>query len=151
MLRSSLPTVDARGAFGEVLDRATADVSEPAGSWASKVHSHLGSVERSGRVSMRFLAARDSRPIRSGWHRRRRMSPTVFRDGPFRFFFFSREEERLHIDVQSPDGEAKFWIEPQIELARNYELSAQDLSRTLQLVVDHEQEIRDAWHEHFDT
>jgi hypothetical protein len=44
------------------------------------------------------------------------VSPTVFRDGPFRFFFFSREEERLHIHVQSPDGEAKFWIEPRIEL-----------------------------------
>jgi hypothetical protein len=51
--------------------------------------------------------------------------------------------------VQSPDGEAKFWIEPKIELARNYRLSAQDLSRALQLVADHEQEIRDAWHRHF--
>jgi hypothetical protein len=78
------------------------------------------------------------------------MSPTVFRDGPFRFFFFSREEERLHIHVQSPDGEAKFWIEPSIELARSYRLGAQDLGRVLQLVVDHEQEIRDAWHRHFD-
>ena len=57
----------------------------------------------------------------------------MFRDGPFRFFFFSREEERLHIHVQSPDGEAKFWIEPNIELARNYQLSAQDLSRVLQV------------------
>ena len=47
------------------------------------------------------------------------MSPTVFRDGPFRFFFFSREGERVHVHVQSPDGEAKFWIEPEIELARN--------------------------------
>jgi hypothetical protein len=27
------------------------------------------------------------------------LSPTVFRDGPFRFFFFSREESRLHIHV----------------------------------------------------
>jgi Domain of unknown function (DUF4160) len=77
------------------------------------------------------------------------VSPTVFRDGPFRFFFFSREEARLHIHVQSSDGEAKFWIEPEIGLARNYELSAQDLSRVLQLVVDHEQEIRDAWRRHF--
>ena len=66
------------------------------------------------------------------------MSPTVFRDAPFRFFFFSREEERLHIHVQSADGEAKLWIEPQIELARNYQLSAADLSRVLELVVDHE-------------
>jgi hypothetical protein len=40
-------------------------------------------------------------------------------------------------------------IEPHIELARNYQLSAQGLSRVLQLVVDHEQEIRDAWQRHF--
>jgi hypothetical protein len=78
------------------------------------------------------------------------MSPTIFRDGAFRFFFFSREEERLHVHVQSPDGEAKFWIDPEIELARSYRLSDQDLKRVLQLVIDREQEIRDAWHRHFD-
>jgi hypothetical protein len=77
------------------------------------------------------------------------VSPTVFRDGPFRFFFFSREEERVHIHVHSPDGEAKFWLEPEIALARNYQLGEQDLRRVLQLVVDHEQEIRDAWQRHF--
>jgi len=48
-------------------------------------------------------------------------------------------------------GEAKIWIEPEIELARNYQLSDQDLSRVLQLVIEHEQEIRDAWHRHFDS
>ena len=58
-------------------------------------------------------------------------------------------EERLHIHVQSADGEAKFWIEPEIELARNHQLSPQDLSRVLELIVEHEQEIRDAWHRHF--
>jgi Domain of unknown function (DUF4160) len=77
------------------------------------------------------------------------VSPTVFRDGPFRFFFFSREEERIHIHVQSADGEAKFWMEPEIELARNYELSDQDLKRIVELIIDHEQEIRDAWARHF--
>ena len=81
---------------------------------------------------------------------RRQDEPTIFRDGPFRFFFFSLDEERLHVHVQSPDGEAKFWIEPEIETARSYRLSDQDLKRVLQLVVDHEQEIRDAWHRHFD-
>lgn len=55
------------------------------------------------------------------------------------------------LHVQSADGEAKVWIEPEIELARNYELSDQDLSRVLELVKDHEQEIRDAWHKHFDS
>ena len=59
------------------------------------------------------------------------MSPTVFRDGPFRFFFFSREKERLHIHVQPADGESKFWIEPRVELARNDQLTQQDMSRVL--------------------
>lgn len=68
---------------------------------------------------------------------------------PFPVLLLSREEERLHIHVQSADGEAKFWLDPAIELARNYQLSDQDLSRVLQLVVDHEQEIRDAWRRHF--
>jgi len=77
------------------------------------------------------------------------VSPTVFREGPFRFFFFSREEARIHVHVQTADGEAKFWIEPQIELARKYELSDQDVSRALELIVEHEQEIRDAWTRHF--
>jgi hypothetical protein len=40
------------------------------------------------------------------------MSPTVFRHGPFRFFFLSREEDRLHIHVQSAEDEAKFWVGP---------------------------------------
>jgi len=55
----------------------------------------------------------------------------------------------MHIHVQSADGEAKFWIEPEIELARNHELTEQDLRRAVELIVDHEQEIRDAWTRHF--
>jgi hypothetical protein len=53
------------------------------------------------------------------------------------------------VHVQTADGEAKFWIEPEIELARNYELSDRDLSRALELIIEHEQEIRDAWTRHF--
>lgn len=77
------------------------------------------------------------------------MSPTVFREGPFRFFFFSREETRVHVHVQSPDGEAKFWLEPDVELAQNYGLSSPDLRRVEQSVREHEQEIHDAWNDHF--
>ncbi len=79
------------------------------------------------------------------------MSPTVFREGPFRFFFFSREEARIHVHVHSAEGEAKVWLDPEIELARNHGLSDQDLSRVLELTIDHEQEIRDAWRRHFRT
>ena len=40
------------------------------------------------------------------------MSPTLFRERGYRFFFFSREEARMHVHVYHADGEAKFWLEP---------------------------------------
>lgn len=55
------------------------------------------------------------------------MSPTVFRESGYRFFFFSREEERMHVHVQAAEGEAKFWLEPEIELATNYHFSRKQL------------------------
>ena len=51
------------------------------------------------------------------------MSPTVLRIKGYRFFFFSREETRKHIHVHCAKGEAKFWLEPNIELAKNFGLS----------------------------
>lgn len=77
------------------------------------------------------------------------MSPTIFREGGFRFFFFSREERRMHVHVWSPKGEAKFWMEPGIEVARNYGLSDVDLRKAGELVKEHRNEIRDAWTRHF--
>jgi hypothetical protein len=53
------------------------------------------------------------------------MSPTVFRERGYRFFFFSREEVRMHVHVVSGDGEAKSWLEPEIVLARNYNFVGQ--------------------------
>jgi hypothetical protein len=77
------------------------------------------------------------------------MSPTVFRDGPFRFYFFSREEPRIHVHVQCPDGEAKFWLEPQVALAQNFGLSDQQLRTVQSLIEAHTHEIRGAWTKHF--
>ncbi len=77
------------------------------------------------------------------------MSPTVLRVGPYRFYFFSREEDRPHVHVQSSDGEAKFWLEPQLDLAQNYGLADRDLARIRDLIGEHEDEIRNAWHQHF--
>ena len=52
--------------------------------------------------------------------------------------------------MQSADGEAKFWLDPRIELARNHGLISQDISRIERLVEEHATEIRDAWNEHFE-
>ena len=77
------------------------------------------------------------------------MAPTVFREGSFRFFFFSREESRIHIHVAHTDGEAKFWLEPNIELALNKGLNSKQVSEALLLVQQHHEEILDAWKSHF--
>jgi hypothetical protein len=77
------------------------------------------------------------------------LSPTVFRDGEFRFFFFSLEESRVHIHVSHPDGEAKFWLKPNIELARNIGLSSTKIKDAERLVASRHQEILDAWNNHF--
>ena len=77
------------------------------------------------------------------------MSPTIFRDGSLRFYFFSREVSRIHVHVKGPDGEAKFWIEPSIELTQNYGLTERQVKAALKLIQEHEDEIRQAWATHF--
>ncbi len=77
------------------------------------------------------------------------MSPTVVRDGQFRLFFFSREETRIHIHVAHPDGEAKFWLTPQVTLATHVGLSERQRREAQAVVEAHLKEIEDAWHRHF--
>lgn len=79
------------------------------------------------------------------------MSPTVFREKGYRFFFFSREESRIHVHVASGDGEAKFWLEPDLELAKNYGYNRQQLKEIESLVEDHRDELVSAWKQHFSS
>jgi len=73
------------------------------------------------------------------------MTPTVFREKGFRFFFFSREEDRMHVHVISGDGEAKYWLEPEIELAKNYRYSNKQLNDIESLIEAHKDELISAW------
>lgn len=77
------------------------------------------------------------------------MSPTIFRIRGYRFYFFSREEPRLHVHVHHETGEAKIWLEPEIVIAQNYGLSPARLAAALRLAQEHEDEIRTTWQAHF--
>jgi len=77
------------------------------------------------------------------------VSPTIFRYRNYRFFFFSREEPRLHVHVISPDGEAKFWLDPEIELAVSKGLTTAELNELKHIVEERENEIREHWRRHF--
>jgi len=77
------------------------------------------------------------------------MSPTVFRYRGYRFFFFSREERRIHIHVYCTEGEAKFWITPSVTLAKNYGLSSRQVAEVNDIIEERKDEIKDAWEKHF--
>ncbi len=77
------------------------------------------------------------------------MSPTVFRVGKYRFYFFSREEERIHVHIVSSDGEAKFWIEPIVSLVAYTGFSGRQLTRLKKQVEERRNEIVKAWKKHF--
>ena len=77
------------------------------------------------------------------------MSPTILREKGYRFFFFSREETRMHVHVQSENGEAKFWLTPELELARNFRLSRVELREAEEIIEAHHDDFTTAWAKHF--
>ena len=77
------------------------------------------------------------------------MALTIFREGSFRFFFFSREESRRHVHVHHPDGEAKFWLTPELELATSTGLSPKKIKEAQNLVAVHLEKITHTWNTHF--
>ena len=77
------------------------------------------------------------------------MSPTVFREKGYRFYFLSNEEERIHIHVTCAEGEAKFWIEPIVSLAVYHGLNPRMLNEIQEIVQEHKNEIIKAWQKHF--
>jgi len=71
--------------------------------------------------------------------------PTVLRIGPYRFHFYSREnDEPPHIHVSRDESEAKFWHQP-VGLAANYGYSSAELSQIHRLVEQHCQELISAY------
>ena len=55
----------------------------------------------------------------------------------------------MHVHVQSAQGEAKFWMEPSIELQANYGLPEHEIARIRQVIERRQDEIRRAWRTHF--
>jgi hypothetical protein len=79
------------------------------------------------------------------------MSPTVFRHGSYRFFFFSREETRMHVHVTGPKGEAKYWLEPIVALTDYEGLNSRELKQLEKIVYEKRDEIIKAWKKHFNA
>jgi hypothetical protein len=78
--------------------------------------------------------------------------PLVFRWKGFRFHFFSNEgdpREPIHIHVAKEGADAKFWLQPEVNVAYNKGFNAPTLSALSRIVEERREEIERAWDEHF--
>ncbi len=55
----------------------------------------------------------------------------------------------MHVHVYCAEGEAKFWLEPEISVANNYGLSKVQIVELTQIVEDKKDDITNAWKKHF--
>lgn len=76
------------------------------------------------------------------------MSPVFRREDGYCFKIFSNEEERRHIHVVKAECEAKFWLEPFVELAENYGFNNKELKKITKLLERYGDEFKRQFTEH---
>jgi hypothetical protein len=77
--------------------------------------------------------------------------PTVLRDGPYAFLFYSSDRvEPRHIHVKRDRQVAKFWLEP-ISLAQNNGYAEHEVRAIERLVTKHRATLMNAWDDYFST
>jgi hypothetical protein len=75
--------------------------------------------------------------------------PTVMKLGSYRFHFYSDEgREPVHIHVETPDGECKFWLDP-IRLAGNKGVSPEVIRKIERIVFEYSTFLEDKFYEYF--
>ena len=75
--------------------------------------------------------------------------PTVHREGPYRFFFYSADRtEPPHVHAERDTNRAKFWLDP-VRLARSGGFGAAELQQLERLMMLREQVFLRAWHDYF--
>ena len=76
------------------------------------------------------------------------MSPVFRRENEYTFKIYSNEEERLHIHVTHERCEAKYWLEPEVELAKNTGFSEHELNKIKKLVEKYADRFKEQFRQH---
>ncbi len=75
--------------------------------------------------------------------------PTVFRSGPYRFFFFAGDRaEPPHVHVERERNRAKFWLDP-VRLQESGGFARSEINRIAALVELNCETLLEAWDEFF--
>jgi hypothetical protein len=79
------------------------------------------------------------------------MTPVVQKTRPYRFYFYSHESnEPPHVHIDRDDQSAKFWLSP-VSLAYNLGLSPKEPRKIESITTENQQQLVEAWHDHFRT
>ncbi|MBQ6751102.1 MAG: DUF4160 domain-containing protein [Bacteroidaceae bacterium] len=76
------------------------------------------------------------------------MSPVFRRENGYKFKIFSNEEERMHIHVIRAEKEAKFWLEPNVELAENDGFANHELNKIQKMVEQYGDQFKEQFSQH---
>lgn len=75
--------------------------------------------------------------------------PTIFRHGPYRFFFYAGDQhEPPHIHVERDDNTAKFWLDP-IRNSQSRGFPAHQLREIESIIWDNRKQLQERWNEFF--
>ena len=77
------------------------------------------------------------------------MSPTLKNEKGYRFFTWSKEEDRKHVHVAKENKFCKFWLEPKIEVAKNEGFKQFELNEIIEIIKKNETEFNNKWDKHF--
>ncbi len=75
--------------------------------------------------------------------------PILFYYLGLKFYFFSNDHEPIHVHVSSGDAEAKFRVEPNIELIENFGLKSREIRQALMAIEENKEVIAERWNEYF--
>ena len=78
--------------------------------------------------------------------------PTVLREGPYRFYFWSGDrEEPPHIHVEAAEKAAKFWLGSPVKEAWSKGFKNHEINRLRRIVEKNKQKFLEEWHEHLNN
>ena len=76
------------------------------------------------------------------------MSPVFRRESEYTFKIYSNEEERMHIHVLCDGKAAKFWLEPQVELAKHSGIPEHKLCEIKKIVEKYADSFKEQFSQH---
>jgi hypothetical protein len=72
--------------------------------------------------------------------------PTALRIGPYRFYFYSYDcGEPRHMHVDRENKGVKFWLDPDVSLARNCGYTRKELRDIERITTENLERLRNEW------